>query len=170
MKKILFLALSCFSVFGCSMIKEDGDSNKITITINSEKGKTVMDVDSESKVITRSVHTAAETEIVTERKYNYDSNQVLRSVEVVDSDAGRYVVRYGETKDNSGRSAMEQQTDIPRKVQKISKEYSSYSRSTVPSLTNKKPDTVEYYYDEDGKLGGIFRVDDKNNIFYKGAN
>ncbi|MBQ0051272.1 MAG: hypothetical protein KBT11_04305 [Treponema sp.] len=170
MKKFLLLALACFMVLGCSAIKEDNSSNKVTITINSANGKTVMDVDAESKVIMRSVHTAAETETVTERKYSYDSNQSLRSVEVSDSDSGRYVIKYGETQDNSGRSVMEQQTDIPRKVQKISREYSAYSRNTIPSLTNKEPDTVEYYYDENGKLAGIFRVDDKNNVFYKGAN
>lgn len=163
---ISFFAIP-FVLLGCSNLEENKKAApSITVVINSSEGKTVMSVDEESRNISRAIFTDSQTNAVTTKSYSYDSNNNLRSVSVTDTNEGIYTIEYGDVVDNSGRSVMEEQTDIPKKVQKISKSYADGSRS---SLANKNPDTVEYYYDENGKLGGIFRIDDKNNVIYKEA-
>lgn len=150
---------------GCSKMDSSSDtSSNVTIVINSPEGKTVMTVDENSRNMTRAIFTDAETQAVTSKKYEYDSSNNLRSVSVTDTREGIYTINYEGIKDNTERSVIDEQTDIPKQVQKISKTYASGERS---SLANKEADTVEYYYDENGKLGGIFRIDDKNNIIYK---
>lgn len=136
-----------------------------TVTINSSEGTTVMNVDATSKNVTKSTFTDTETGFVTRKEYIYDSKNELRAIDVNDDSEGLYSIKFGSLEENSSRSAIPQQEDTPKYVRSIKKTYNKeHSRNIYD-----EEERLEYYYDENGKLGGIFRIDGKNNVIYKGA-
>ncbi|MCI6826209.1 MAG: hypothetical protein MR937_02705, partial [Spirochaetia bacterium] len=89
----------------------------------------------------------------------------LRAINVNDDSEGLYSIKFGSLEENSSRSAIPQQEDTPKYVRSIKKTYNKeHSRSIYD-----EEERLEYYYDENGKLGGIFRIDGKNNVIYKGG-
>lgn len=136
-----------------------------TVTINSSDGTTVMTVDENSRNIKNSTFTDAETGNITRKEYSYDSKNELRAIEVNNDTEGLYSIRFGALEENSSRSIISQQEDTPKYVRSIKKSYNKeHSRNIYDD-----EERLEYYYDENGKLGGIFRIDGKNNVIYKGA-
>ncbi len=167
MKKIIFCFFVPLILFSCAKADfgSSDDSSKISVTIESEDGITELEVLEDSGNISRSVFTDSATNFVTTRTYLYNSSNDIRSVVVDTSDRGSYVVNYDEVTDSSQRSVMQESEEIPSKTRKIYKTYMTASRSVMES---SEPDTVEYYYDDNGKLVAIIRIDDKNNIIVKG--
>lgn len=166
MKKFVFLVLASFILLGCSQTEDSSSNSGITITINSDDGQTVMNVDEISRNITSATYTSAETGATVNKLYSYSNNE-LRSVEVFDPARGSYTVNYEEETEVATRSLIAEETNAPKKVVKISRSFNSGSRSAA-SYESNNPDTVEYQYDENGNLTAIFRIDDKNNVICKG--
>lgn len=163
---VLGLLVICAAFISCSKIEEKGEDSFYTVTINSSNGTTTLKVDETSRMISRSVFEDVDGTSQTYKDYSYDSSNHLRSVNVVDPFSGRYSINYGEENTTNSRSVISTLDDKPKKIKKISKIYNSSARS---ASLDSEDETVEYFYDEDGNLTHIVRVDSKNNVITKGA-
>jgi len=158
----LFILVSCSRI---GAVETNDNTNVYTITINSPQGESVLGV-SESGLINRSVYSDKESNTVIVREYTYDTYSNLRSVVVEDNKDNAYSITYGNETNNSSRSAIDDQDNIPGTVKYISKSTISGSRAASSSLTDVEK--IEYYYDENGNLQGIWRIDTNGNMMGKG--
>lgn len=166
MRKLLsiVLVLTAFTFFSCKQFSMVKKTEPYTITINSPQGVSVLNV-SEEGLINRSVYSATEMGIVTTRDYSYDKNSNLRSVSVSDTANNAYSITYGEVSANSARSAVSDQEYIPDTVKYITKTHVAGSRAASSTVTDVEK--MEYYYNEDGELVNIMRIDGNGNVFGK---
>lgn len=169
MKKMLSVVLvfaAALTFFSCSQTSSENkkEAETYTITINSPQGVSVLKV-SENGLINRSVYSANEMGIVTTRDYNYDNKAKLRSVNVYDTADNAYSITYGQINSNTERSAVSDQEYIPDNVSYITKTHVSGSRAASSTVTDVEK--IEYYYDENGELLNIMRIDANGNVFGK---
>lgn len=167
-KRLFLLFFASMLAVGCSKfnVSSADDSDDYFITIESEDGITQLQVSSDTEVIKKAAFVSAEDNSLTTREYKYDAGSNLKSIYVNNSIDGSYMINYEGTIENPGKSVMEGNDNIPVKSQKISRNFLTATKS-ITSTT--EPDIVEYYYDEEGNLSAILRVDENNNLIIKGA-
>lgn len=152
-KKIIpniFSIASLLVLFGCSGETNGSNSDDLMkVTIKKGNGVSVYQIDGNSK-ITTVTSTNDKTGINELRSYTYDNANDLQMVKI----------------DNSvyGTSYMYYQTETKRSDGKI------IAKTKTMANTRGKNETytMEYCYDDDGKLLGIIMRDTKGNIFAKG--
>lgn len=156
MKKILAISMAVLFICSCSSSTnadkaDEGSSGVKTVTIRSGSSETVYKVDKNNLVTKSSLKNAYG--IVDERSYAYDQEKTLSSIVKTNSVIGSQNIYFSTEKDRSANDR------VKTRVKTIPN-----SRGTEDILT------VNYYYDDAGKVIGMIQTDSKGNIIAKGVN
>ncbi|MCR5494291.1 MAG: hypothetical protein K6F15_01510 [Treponema sp.] len=169
------LALS-FLILSCSSVDDSKNqkalalamaSGAVTVNITTPTGSSVYTVDSATNRIQSCRTTNSEDNIVVNRTYTYNDTLGSRSIEVEHPYSRKVTIYYEDSKDNSSRSvASDENEEIPGKVRRCVKVTEGDSSRGITS--SEEETTYEYYYNEDGSVAGILKVDSYGNVWSKG--
>ncbi|HPO50218.1 MAG TPA: hypothetical protein PLO89_07850 [Spirochaetota bacterium] len=157
MYKFLLLFILALFIFGCAannnISKTDlNDSTNVKkVTIKSGGNSTIYKVNKENLIVSSSyVNRQGSTNT---RSYSYGDNKELVSVVKNNSVTGSENIYISTVVDRSAGNKIKK---------KIKSKYNSRGTSEIL--------TVEYYYDDDGKVIGMVQRDGNGNIIAKGIN
>lgn len=155
-KKIIpkILGIAALSLlYGCAGGVSGGSDSEdlMKVTIRKENGVSVYQIDSNSRI--KTVNSTNDERGVSEsRSYTYNNANDLQMVKVDNSAYGTsYMYYQAETKRSDGKTATKTKTKTMTNTRGKNETY-----------------TMEYCYNDDGKLLGIIMRDAKGNIFSKG--